>query len=202
MVMALCLFTACGESAEEKMAKLCGTWTMTEAEDEELTEQILTNCDFYEEEIALANLTSLNFVQLVEFKEDGTYSYVYDIEATKAEARTFFKGVFDALYENRADIDKLYSDNLTDMSKDDFFAFYAKLYSHDTYDDLIFALADGAYTYDDMATPWEIGTFVIEDDLIMCTVDGKTEAEGMGYKIKDDTLTLTYTNGTEVYTRK
>ena len=184
------LFAGC-ESEADKIAVLAGTWTMVGQDSEEEAKELLENIDLYEEEIAMADLTTLTYKQNVVFTAEKTYHFVYDVEGTIACVREFFVETFAALYEGRATLNEVYGQEFDQMTEAEFQQFYADLYSAENFETLM----------DQMAEPWETGTYSIKGDDIMCTITGETQAEALGYSIENDELTLTYSDAVEVYTR-
>ena len=61
-----------------------GTWKTVKADTREEAMALLENIDAYDEEIALADVDSLEYVKIVEFHDDGTYCFRYDVEGTMA----------------------------------------------------------------------------------------------------------------------
>lgn len=200
IVMLAGMFAGC-ESQAQKLEKLAGTWVMTTDDTEEQAQIMLDGLDLYEEEIALVDLTSLDYVKVVEFGIDKTYRFSCDPDGTKVCVRTFLEGVFDALYENRTALNDVYGVEFDEISKTDFQQFYADLYTQADFDALIDHMVSNAYDYDSLAESLEVGTFSITGSKIMCTISGESTAEALGYKIDGDQLTLTYSNTVEVYTR-
>lgn len=198
--MTMGLLSAC-QSTQAKIEALSGTWTMVEADTEEQALALLENIDLYEEEIAHVDLTSLQYVQLVEFTTDKTYRFAYDVEGTKACVREFFTGAFDALYENRASLNETYALEFDAMTQEEFQQFYAELYDVADFATLMDEITEGAYDYEALGEDWETGTYDIVRDQILCTITGETEAESLGYSIDGDVLVLVYSNATETYTK-
>lgn len=189
------------ESAEEKMAKLAGTYTMTAVDTEEFFNSLMDSIEAYDEEIALADASSLKYVQLVTFDAEGNYSYAYDAAATEECVREFYAGYFAALYAGRTTLNDVYGGSFDDFTEEEFCQFYAELYNCADYSELIDTLVDSAYDYSTLSEPWETGTYTISGNRILCTIEGEEEAEAMGYELDGDSLTLTYSDGEEVYTK-
>lgn len=194
------MFCGC-ENTQAKMEALSGTWTLTAADSEEQATILLEAIDLYEEEIALVDLGSLNYVQIVEFDMDGNYRFAYDVEGIKACVHEFYTGVFDALYEGRTSLNEVYGVEFDDMSQDEFRAGFADMYGAANYDTMIDQFTEYAYDYTALAEDLETGTYTIVGDSIMCTIAGETQAEALGYAIDGDSLTLTYADAEEVYTK-
>ena len=200
IVMIAGVFAGC-ESQAEKLEKLAGTWIMTTDDTEEQAQVLLEGLDLYEEEIALVDLTALDYVKVVEFGMDKTYRFSCDPDGTKACVHTFLEGVFDTLYENRTALNDVYDVEFDEISKTDFLQFYADLYQQTDFDALIDHMVSNAYDYDSLADSFEVGTFSISGSKIKTTINGKSTAEAVGYRINGDQLTLTYSDAVEVYTR-
>lgn len=204
VILAVGMLAAC-ESTEEKYAALAGTWIMYEQDSEEQAMILLENIDLYEEEIALADTGSLRYAWTFEFDTAGNIRQAQPVEENKALVREFYVGVFDALYEGRATLDELYEGDLSAMSQEEFEQFYAGLYSFETFEELMDQFVENAYKYDE----WEDlrkGTFTFESNrlsIVDSVVDenGLPQSYSIIYKLEGDTLTLTYSDGVEVYTR-
>ena len=169
IVMIAGVFAGC-ESQAEKLEKLAGTWIMTTDDTEEQAQVLLEGLDLYEEEIALVDLTALDYVKVVEFGVDKTYRFSCDPDGTKACVHTFLEGVFDTLYENRTALNDVYDVEFDEISKTDFLQFYADLYQQTDFDALIDHMVSNAYNYDSFADGTEVGTFTISRGRIMCTI--------------------------------
>ena len=184
-----------------QIEKLTGTYVTNLQYEAENVEDLLADYDFYPEEIALADLDSLTMPKYVQFREDKTYKFSYDAEAFKRNVEALFRQSFDAMYDGRDQLSDLYGIDLVSMTKAEFQAFYAELYSQDSFDTLVRVLTEDAFDYSVFASDTETGTFTIKEDKIMCTITGHTTAESLGYKLDENSLTLTYSNDTEIYTR-
>lgn len=199
--MMLLWMAGCGPSEEEKIKELVGIWRMTVEDTEEQARILLENIDLYEEEIALADLTSLDYVQLVEFTKENTYRFAYDVEGTRACVREFYQEVFADLYEGRVSLNETYGYEFDDFTEEEFYQFYAEMYEMADYTALIEYITGIAYDYEGLGEAWETGTYSIDGEMISCMIDGQTKEETLGYAIDGYQLTLTYVDGTEVYTR-
>lgn len=200
LIMVCSALSGC-ETTADKMAALSGTWIMIEQDTVEQANVLLENIDLYEEELALADNTSLKYAWIYEFDTEGNFRQADDIEMTKQLVREFYEGVFDNLYENRASLSALYEQDLSAMTKEEMQVFYAGLYGYDTYEALMDRFVESAYKYDE----WEDyrnGYFTIKGDkLDMVDRQAGYDSYLIAYKLNGDTLTLTYSDGVEVYTR-
>lgn len=184
------------------MEDLCGNWESLTYFDAQDTQEILEGLDFYPEEIALADLNGLCIVATVEFKTDKQYNYGYDVDATRAMAEQYFSDFLDTLYENREDLVEAYGETILSMSKDAFLTAYAELFGMTSGQELIEVLAENALDYEALAESTEFGTFRLRlNDIYMKEAGASTE-EYVTFKIENDTLTLIYQDGEEVYTRR
>jgi hypothetical protein len=184
------------------MEDLCGNWESLTYFDAQDTQEILEGLDFYPEEIALADLNGLCIVATVEFKTDKQYNYGYDVDATRAMAEQYFSDFLDTLYENREDLVETYGETILSMSKDAFLTAYAELFGMTSGQELIEVLAENALDYEALAESTEFGTFRLRlNDIYMKEAGASTE-EYVTFKIENDTLTLIYQDGEEVYTRR
>lgn len=186
---------------QAKIEALAGKWTLVEQESEEQAQILLENIDAYEEEIALADLSSLSYVRLVEFDTEKNYRFAFDVEGTKACVRAFYAGYFEALYAGRASLNDAYGMEFDTMTEEEFQQFFAEVYGYDEFEPMLDYFAEVAYDYDSLGEDLETGTFTIVGDDIMCTITGETEAESLGYTLEGDVLTLTYADAVEVYSR-
>ncbi len=200
LVLALALTLAGCETAQQKAEKLAGRWVATMPNTTTEAQGLLESYDFYPEEIALVDLGTLTYVRYVEFDMELGYRFGFDIPGTKACVRSFLEGAFHSMYQGREALNDLYGMDFAPMSEEEFNAFYAELYSQATLEALLDGIAEEAYDYASLEVT-EIGTFTFDGKLLMCTIDGETVAEGMGYKLTDGQLELEFVDGTEVYTR-
>lgn len=186
---------------DKKIDALAGVWHCMEDGQEDV-QDLLDLVDLYEEEKALVreDLT-FQFVKLVEFTQDRTYRFSYDVELTKRQVRDMYEAVIEDLFENRAALVELYGVEIAGYTREQFRQFYAELYSMASYDELLDTFADNAYDYDKLGGDFETGTYTISGDDIMCTITGESQAEALGYDLEGGELTLTYTNLVEHYTR-
>ena len=178
---------------------IAGTWSCRREETMENPLQLLENYELYEEEIALIDFP-LYTVKHVQFNEDMTYRYFYDAQQEKACVREFFLAVFDALYEGRSTLSDCYEIDMSSLSKDDFLQRYADFYEAENFDALIDLFVDSAYDYDNF-TDAESGTFTMSLNQINMDAPGEEFDGTVGFKVQDNTLTLTYADMTEVYNK-
>lgn len=199
LTLALVLLTGCGGgvSAED----LAGEWIMTVTSNEDDVIYLMDSMDLYEEERAFVDMSSMNDVLIATFGADGSYSFVYEVEANKACVRAFYEGVITALFDNRAELTALYGEEVADMTREEFDQFYAEIYGMTDMATLVDELVEYAYDYEALAEPIEVGTFKIVGSNLMCEPTDGNEAGSIGFKLDGDTLTLTYSDGEEVYTR-
>ena len=204
MLATLC---ACGGKAKVLAARqeeLCtGKWLTSCPDSPEEARYLLENIDMYEEEIALADLNSLNYSVIFEFSPDGTYRQYLSVEHTKADIRAFYEGAFRALFENRSVLSGIYETPLDSMDEAEFQLFYAGLYGSEDFSALLNEFVDSAYDY-----KWEdleSGTYVLKNVNLLAVerVTSDPEAETSGtipFTLKDGVLTLQYSDGDAVYT--
>lgn len=185
----------------KEVKKLVGTYRMEDLISTDIAENILEANDFYPEEIALADLTSLYVPKYVEYHSDKTYTYYYDADGYRDHIETFLRQTFDRMYENRTDISSLYSIDFTSISKADFQAYYASLYGENSFDDLISTISNGCWDYEALSKDVEIGTYSIQDNKIIYTQQGSTLKEHVTFQLSGNSLTLTYSDAVEVYTK-
>lgn len=195
-----CSLCACSGSAD-RMAELCGVWEMIYVEEAESAKDLLESMDFYEEEIALADLTNLEVVMTVEFTQEKTYCYTYDIPATKAYIRSFYDNTVVAVYNAREQLTDIYGFETINMTEDEFKLFYADLFSLTSYEELLDYFVDNCLDYESLVD-FDKGTFRLNGSKILCTAEGSNLEEEMSYSISGNTLTLVYADGKEVYTKR
>ena len=183
-----------------KIEELSGVWHCMEDNSYD-AQDLLEIADFYEEELAVIGENPLNLVKLVEFRQDRTYRFSYDVDASKEQVRQFYAAALDDLYENRADLAEVYGDEVVVLTRDEFMQTYAEFYGMANYDALLDAFTDNAYRYDRLGEDTETGTYTIKGSDIMCTITGQDRAESLGYTLEGDNLSLIYSNDTEYYTR-
>ena len=211
MAMILGSFAGCGLAVDllelafnnesKKIEELAGTWICVAQDEEEYAIGLLENIEMYEEEIALVDLSVLQDAKLVEFRSDKTYRFAYSVEETKACVYDFYVSAFADLYEGRGTLSAIYEMDFEAMNEQEFYQFYAELYGMADFKSLLTAITEDAYDYAALAEDFETGTYSIDGDDIMCTMDGDVKAEALGYEIEGNTLTLYFLDVTEVYTR-
>ena len=180
--------------------KLAGTYVTEEQFDAADVEELLADYDFYTEEIALVDLDGLSISKYVQFTEDKTYTFYYDVDTFKAHVEDMFRDAFADMYAGRDQLSAVYEMDMTAMTEAEFQTFYAELYSQESFDALVSVMTEDAYNYSVLEDDTEVGTFTIDDGKILCTIQGTYTAESMGYELKDGTLTLHFSNKDEVYT--
>lgn len=193
-----CSLCACGGA--DKMEELCGVWVMPYEEDAETAKNLLESMEFYPEEMELIDTTGLELVMTVEFTQDKTYCYTYDLDACKANIRAFYEDAVITVYNSRSSLTDLYGYEIINMTEEEFKQFYAELFSMENYDALLDYFVENCLDYS-MITNFDTGTFRLSGSKIICTATGSTQEEEMSYSISGDTLTLVYVDGKEVYTR-
>lgn len=180
--------------------KLAGTYVTEEQFDAADVEELLTDYDFYPEEIALVDPDGLSISKYVQFTEDKTYTFYYDVDTFKAHVEDMFRDAFADMYAGRDQLSAVYEMDMTAMTEAEFQTFYAELYSQESFDALVSVMTEDAYNYSVLEDDTEVGTFTIDDGKILCTINGTYTAESMGYELKDGKLTLHFSNKDEVYT--
>ena len=191
---------ACDNSAE-KMAALSGTWTMTAYDSEEQVLELMESIEAYDEEIALVDKSSLQYEKQVTFDAKGNYSFADDPVAARQYAREFYEGYFAALYAGRTTLNTVYQTTFDNMTEAEFQQFYADVYDCANYAALLDLLVENAHDYTALEQPWETGKYEIRGNRIYFTITGETDAAYISYTLEGDTLTLTYSDGVEIYTR-
>lgn len=207
------LFAGCGTSQavlDTKNAELCaGKWLTIEDDSEEQAQILLDNIDLYEEEIALVDLTTLQYGCILEYNLDGTYRQYISAEHTKSCVRDFYEDAFAAMYAGRDSLAGLYEGtDLSAMTEEEFQLFYAELYGYEDFAELISYFAENAYDYSSLEN-LESGTFTVEEeDSIYIVRDADAiDLQSLGdnsgsvtFTIENGTLTLVYSDDTVVYT--
>lgn len=187
------------KSEAEEIEALAGTWYMTTSFPESMAQALLEGLDFYDEEIACVDLTTLESVKIVKFTTDKTYLFAYDRDGARDCARAFLEGAFDAMYENRASLGQLYGVDFESLSKEEFMQFYADAYGAADFSGLLDMTANNCYDYDVLAEPLEEGTYTVHNGIIDMTILGESKAETVQYSIGSGIMLLTYADGVEVY---
>ena len=147
--------------------KLAGTYVTEEQFDAADVEELLADYDFYTEEIALVDLDGLYINKYVQFTEDKTYTFYYDVDTFKARVEDMFRDAFADMYAGRSQLSAVYETDMAAMSESEFQSFYAGLYNQATFEDLISILTADAYNYSAIAADTEVGTFTIDDGKIL-----------------------------------
>lgn len=202
MITVLMLVLSLSACVFPSMEELCGTWEMNLRQEADTAETMLENMEFYSEEIALIDVESLDFVMIVEFREDKTYRYAFDVDATKECIREFYTDAIAALYDGRESLTDTYDEEILNMTKEEFEQAYAEMFSMESIDVLLDYFVENCVDYDILGESFEEGSFRLLANTILLTADGSTTEEKMDFQIDGDTLTLIYIDGEEVYTRQ
>lgn len=200
-IVAALALSLCACVREKEDDRLIGTWSLITTDNSAQAEKLLSHSDLYEEEIAVVNKDRLCIVKTVQFSSDKTYRFGYDVEGTKACVRKFYSDVFADLYENRASLNGLYEADISGLSQEDFYLFYAKLYGKDSFAALIEMFTDNSYDYTALAQNTETGTYKIVGEKLLTEKAGETTPGAFTYDVDETTLQLHYTNATETYTK-
>lgn len=200
VLVMLCALCGC-ESNAQKMEALCGRWEMVTYLDVETAQSALELLEFYPEEIALLDLNSMGLIMTVEFTQDGTYEFAFDLDGSLEFMGSYYRSVVEDIYNGREQLTATYGEDIVNLTLEEFQQYYAELFALADYDALIQYFLETSLDYDYLQETVEKGTFRIASNTILCTIDGEEEAESMGYSIEGNTLTLTYVNGEEVYTK-
>lgn len=194
LVMVLTL-TACGLSTKD----LAHKWVMMDNYTEDGARENLVAFGFYEEEIALADLTCIGAVRYLTFGTDGTYSFIYNEEETHEKLVAYYDNYITNLFNNRDKlVDDYGADVIDELSDEETFKeFYAYMFSCETYEALLDALADDTF---DFSEANEQGTYKLTGDTVILYESGGSDGATIGVALEGNSLTITYTDGTEVYT--
>ncbi len=177
---------------------LVGAWVCRTEESAEYTRELLESFDLYEEEIALIQ-TPLYTVKHLTLNRDKTYSYATRQETEVACLREFIYAIFDEMYAGRASLSDCYEWDMSGLSKEEFLQFYASLYETTDFDALVTLWIENSGT---AIGEYETGTYQIRFGKIHMNMADSEEGDGyVTYLLEGDTLTLTYSNSVEVYTR-
>lgn len=195
------LVSLCACVAEKEDDRLVGTWSLIAVDTPAQAEKLLSHSDLYEEEIAVVNKNNLCIVKTLQFSGDKTYRFGYDTEGTKACVRKFYTEVFSDLYTNRSALTGLYEEDISNLSQEDFYLFYAKLYGTDSFSGLIEKFTNISYDYQALAQNTEAGTYKIVGEKLLTTKTGESMPGALTYEIDGSTLTLHYSDATETYTK-
>lgn len=195
----LLALTGC-ELGSDKVEALAGRWELTMRDSQEQAEELMEQVDFYPEEMEICKDIPLTSVKVVEFDTEKNYAYSFDPVQTRRCVRDFYSACFEMLYANREKLNEAYEADLTGLTQEEFYLMYAQMYEQTDLDALLDLFADGAYVYEDMER-YEVGTFRLLGDQILCTEEGSDREESMSYKLTGDELELEYSDGSETYHR-
>lgn len=175
-----------------KIEELSGTWE-GEFESDLSWEEVFETFEFYEEEVDILRDNQLlsgnvSFVDVATFTKDRKFSISSNNDKTAQLIRTHLESAFDVLYNNRTQLNVVYSEDFSKYTKADFESFYAEMYSYDSYELLLQGFVESLYDYYTV----EEGTYKIDDDLIVIKNTGKSEKLWIEYKIEDGVLYLSY----------
>ena len=200
LLLAMALMLSLAACADGLFVKsIAGTWSCRTEESKETTLTLLEGYELLDEEIALVDFP-LYTVKYIEFNEDMTYRYYYDIQQEKALLREFLVDVFEAMYEGRSTLSACYEIDMSVLSQEEFLQFYADMYAAESIDALMDVFVDSSFTHDGIVEA-ENGTFTMSLNQINMDAPGEEFDGTVGFKVQDNTLTLTYADMTEVYNK-
>lgn len=200
LILVLILVTSlCACEKLDHSANIRGTWKMDYLEDDELRDDLLTAIELYDEEIALVT-ARLHGIKVVTFNADKTYTFSEPVEDNKACVREFYDNVFSYLYGGRSELKGLYEQDISAMGHDDFMQFYAELYGTENYEALLDKLSENAFDWSKFGVT-EKGTYTVSSESIKVDSEDDEFDGSISYTVEGDTLTLTYADGTERYTK-
>ena len=197
MMVGLC---AC-ESEADLLLKVNGSWSVKMEETQETYDNLMESIELYEAELAAID-TTLYTVKTATFNADKTYVLEEKAEDVQECLREFFQGAFADLYEKRETLKDCYEQDISILSEEEFYQFYANLYSKEDFDALIEHFATKLYNYDNFE-PIDEGTYTISSTRITLQSDDAFNSDDgyVTYSVDGDTLTLTWSNDVEVYTK-
>lgn len=174
-------------------------WAMDLEVDHNMVIGKMENMSLYPEELNLVAEPLYTRVYL-QLNPDGTFVYYKDSATEKALVQEFFRKAFDAMYTGRNYLSDVYQTDFSTISKEDFFRFYTDLYSVTDYDALIEKFANSIYDY---TTFGELthGTYTQKNGVITMDAEDNNYDETAEFTIKDNQLTLYFSDRTEVYQR-
>lgn len=199
LILLCSLLTACGGGTD---VDLSGTWEAVYYYDSESVLAELENLDFYEEEIALMDLSTMGFCEVLQLNADMTYTLGCDAIRSRELVEEFYQAAFADLYENREQLQDIYEEDFVSMTEDEFRLFYANMYGASTFESLMYMFAGTADDYAHLEEGNEAGTYRVMLNRIFFTVDGSTEEEYVTFTLGEDgALTLEFTDSTVTYTK-
>lgn len=184
--------------------ELLGLWEIVEYRPDESVHSLLESIDFYEEEIALIDLSSLAFQRTLILTENNRYYMGYDPEDSVQYAQVFFESVFEDLYTERKTLEAVYDIDLASMDKDTFLDFYAEMYEADSFDILVANWIDNLfyYTDDEYAFAYlDEGTYSIDSNRLHLQSDTDSESFNVSFKLDSNYLYLSDPNTQRTYTK-
>lgn len=200
-VLVCCGLCGC-DFGVDQAAAVVGRWETVNYFTSDSVTETLRNLDLYEEEIALLDPGAIGFVDVIEFNDDKTYTITCDTEKSLAMVDEYFRNVFATFYRNRDTLDDLYEEDLSAMTEAQFQQFYADLYVQSDFDALIEVFVYSITDEEHLLAGDETGTYRVSRGKIWCKISGETEEEYIDFSVEGNTLTLTYSDGTVVYTKQ
>ena len=203
LLVALC---SCGSNGRVP-ENLIGTWQTTERFNAERNTNFLKSFGFFDEEIELLN--DIKFAAAKDFTlakggESDIYSFKYNEQRTREITKETFDKVFEKTFEGRETLSSIYRSNVeTIKDVDKWKEYQSKNYGYSSYDEMIEDFVNCTITEyfgsDFFSKNLEEGTITVTEDKLITLPSGKEEKEEVAYSYKDGTMTLTYSNATEIY---
>lgn len=192
--------TACGSSAYETLE---GKWLNYDPLSDDSCDSILEDLGFYDSEIeCFEDVDPFEFVDYVEFNADKTYELGTDKKATKKAIKAWIEELFEALYENRADIfdyDGYFNDcaDVEAFCEEYVYIFYSETYSD--FDELLAEMVD--LVWDGFDLEVETGTYTASSTRIGFKMDGDKDFSYAEYSTSGSKLKITYADGSVTYVK-
>lgn len=200
LMMIACCFAGCDGEAD-KVAELTGRWETVSYYTADSVVASFEAMDLYAEEIALLDANAMGLVDVVIFNEDKTYSFTSDSAKSMALVDEYYRNAFATFYANRDQLSEVYGEDLSAMTEEAFYLFYAEMYGVEDFESLIELFVGSAEDYAYLDEPVEVGTYRIVSNRIYCTIDGEAEALYITYSINGDSLDLVFDESTVTYTK-
>lgn len=199
LVLLCSCLAGCDTSAEYD---LTGRWESVFYYDAESVLAELESLDFYDEEIALVDPSTMGICEVLELNEDLTYTMTVDAVRSHDLVVEFYDNAFTVFFENREQLQDLYEEDFVSMSEDEFKRFYATMYGSSSYENLLYRMAGTADDYRYLEENVESGTYRVTLNRIFFTPEATSTEEYVTFKIPGEgQLSLEYEDSTVDYTK-
>lgn len=201
VIILICTLSGC-ESSEKQAQKIVGVWVIPVEAEESLRRQQLESIGMTYVELSVLEHLSFSYEMFHAFNADGTYRLAIDSDSMHSAMKVFYNEVFDVLYDNLTVLEEAYDISFNGASREEFRQYYAEALDFTDYTEMIDYLVDNCFDYTALGADIAYGTYSVKGKRIIMEDEIGDRSGEVEYSLEGNTLTLYFTDGTEVYTKR